>query len=204
MIASAYVCYHFSTSVTVSSSPVLCPTDNMSKRKIDASKETEEARSGRRAPYRIWHFTIQASLSGLGMDLESFHGFLHDTFTTMVLEKKGSTADVGFDAVLFCGWLRVPLAQPSSSASSSSAPVAVGSVSIYDGFEVEIFVFCAGDGKLRRSIKRRLDQLVQMAGTTMKGDHKPRDRSLVEPWLVETVVSSFKSQIAVGRAHYNQ
>ena len=58
---------------------------DMSKRKIDASKETEEARSGRRAPYPIWHFTIQASLSGLGMDLESFHGFLHDTFTTMVL-----------------------------------------------------------------------------------------------------------------------
>jgi len=189
----------------------------MSKRKIDASKETEEARSGRRASYPIWHFTIQASLSGLGMDLKSFHGFLHDTFTAMVLEKKGSTADVGFDAVLSCGWLRVPLAQPSSSASSSSAPVAVGSVSIYDGIVVEIFVFCAGEGKLRRSIKRRLDQLVQMAGTTMKGDHKPRDRSLVvkgvhkprdrslvEPWLVETVVSSFKSQIEVGRAHCNQ
>ena len=74
-----------------------------------------------------------------------------------------------------------------------------GNVEVSDEVEVDIFVFCSGPGKVKRSIKRRLDDLIEAAGKPREGDEESRDMA-----LVAAVVRGFKSQIAVGRAQYNQ
>lgn len=171
----------------------------MSKRRIDESEETGEARSHKDTLFQVFRFVIQGSLSNFGMDFKSFHTFLHNTFTAMVDQLKGSFGSK-YDAALFCGRLRRPNWPPSSScAGSSSSLVVFGNVEVSDEVEVDIFVFCSGPGKVKRSIKRRLDDLIEAAGKPREGDEESRDMA-----LVAAVVRGFKSQIAVGRAQYNQ
>lgn len=177
----------------------------MSKRRIDESEETGEAKSHKDTLFQVFRFVIQGSLSNFGMDFKSFHTFLHNTFTAMVDQLKGSYGSK-YDAALFCGRLRRPNWPPSSSCAGSSSSLVVfsGNVEVSDEVEVDIFVFCSGPGKVKRSIKRRLDDLIEAAGKPREGDEESRDMALVAAVSGMSVADCFKSQIAVGRAQYNQ
>ena len=196
----------------------------MAKRKHPEKREVRASDSS--SP--VWHFAIAGPISLLGGDFESLTHVLHGTFTTLLNTGRGSTVGVGYDAALLSGQPNVPRMQPrmqpASLKDSSGLHVLVDAASamkgqpasgeiVCDGVRIEVFLFCAGEGKRKSAVIRRLKELITGNWRTPTEDNQ-RSKTVVairdpgtptgdEP-RSKTMKDGFVSQIQVGRAHNNQ